>query len=210
MKTKKKNFNQNINLGYLDKLNNLISENVCAFEKRKKIIQIDKRRYKYQYYNQLYTCLTRVRETSCYLQNFVFKQDNNHKEAFDFYEFITCISIVYGCTETIFLIFGLNISESLSGKIAFRKSNKTKENDIQFFKFIRSASTAHPSETTRHMKFTDKKFYTYPYAVWASVWPSDFLSKDNRDADIILKMYALKVYKKDLEYGLYISEFYCF
>ena len=162
MKQKVKTFDKSINLAYLEKFNNIIANNVCFSKKtiNKRIDKTSKNNYRYQYFNQLCTCIIRIRETSEYLQDFDFKQDNNHRQAFDFYEFINCLWIIYGCTETVFTIFNQDITKCINNKKSFKKSNKTNADDIKFFKFIRSASAAHPSETTRHQKISHKKIET--------------------------------------------------
>ena len=212
MKEKFKTFNKGINLAYLEKFNNVIANNVCFSKKtiNKRIDKTSKNNYRYQYFNQLCTCIIRIRETSRYLQDFVFKQDNNHRQAFDFYEFINCIWIVFGCAETVFSIFNLTLNSFITGKKAFKKSNRTNTDDIKFFKFIRSASTAHPSETTRHQKISHKKIETYPYALWASASFSLLLPDADPNADIELLSWGPKTDGRYKRYYLYISEFYKF
>lgn len=92
MKDKAKAFDKSINLAYLEKFNDVIANNACFCKKtiNKRIDKSGKNNYRYQYFNQLCTCIIRIRETSDYLQDFEFKQDNNHRQAFDFYEFINC------------------------------------------------------------------------------------------------------------------------
>ena len=212
MNKKTKTFDKNINLTYLESFNEIITSNACFYKKtvNKKIDKNSKNSYRYQYFNQLCTCIIRIRETSGYLQDFDFKQDNNHRQAFDFYEFINCIWIIYGCVETVFSIFNLDITKYLTSKTSFRKSNRTNADDIRFFKFVRSASTAHPSETTRHQKISHKKIETYPYALWTSSSFSFLLSDSDPNADIELLSWGPKTDGKYKRYYLYISEFYKF
>lgn len=207
-----KTFKKDINLTFLEKFNDILSNNACFAKKtiKKNLDKSGKNNYRYQYFNQLCTCIIRIRETSEYLQDFDFKQDNNHRQAFDFYEFINCIWIIYGCAETIFSIFNLDISKYINGKNAFKKSNRTHTDDIKFFKFIRSASTAHPSETTRYQKISHKKIETYPYALWKSSSFSFLLPDNDPNADIELLSWGPKTDSYYKRYYLYISEFYKF
>ena len=69
----------------------------------------------------------------------------------------------------LFNIFGLNLKEHYTIKKTFKISNRTRNSDIAFFKFIRSASSMHPAETTKHNKVTKHKFEVYPYATWCKI-----------------------------------------
>ena len=83
---------------YLEQLIKLISNSDVHFKsKKKKVINktsIGTVSAYYQYYNGTAASIIRMRETSKYLENFKFIKDNDFKQAFDFYEFINCISIV--------------------------------------------------------------------------------------------------------------------
>lgn len=208
-KASKKKFNQKIDCSYLDSFNDIINSSDCFC---RKIINknIDKKAYRYQYYNQLCTCMIRIRETSIYLENFEFKQDNDFRQAFDFYEFMNCLWIVYGCTDDLFSVFGLELSKYISGTHCFEKSNLTKSDDIKFFKFIRSAASAHPSETTRFNKITNHKLEVYPYALWRANSISYIFTNEGGDSDIELLSWASTTKCKYKRYYLYIDEFYLF
>lgn len=120
---------------------------------------------------------------------FDFKRENTCGQAFDFYEFINCSSIIEGCIETLFDIFGEKYSNYLH-KNVFVISNKTNKCDLDFFKFIRSASTMHSTETTRHMGITKSKFEVFPYVIWVQEnYKSLFL---NRPQNCDLEMLAWK------------------
>lgn len=62
-------------LSSIEALNKIISSNNC-FLKKKRIIEKNKKSkgYTYQYYNQLCTCIIRIRETSEYLEKFSLKE----------------------------------------------------------------------------------------------------------------------------------------
>lgn len=200
----------NLNLDHLESLNEIISDNEVF---RHKITMRKGRRGEkvyYQIYNQLCACIVRIRETSRYLSDFHFKKSNTCGQAFDFYEFVNCISIILGCIENLFGIFNVQLFDYYKTKKVFFKSNKTKQNDIKFFKFIRSASAVHPSETTNYNKITKLKFEVYPYALWAGQL-SAFLS-DNvpQDFDIELIGWNSRTKCFNSHYYLYINEFYDF
>lgn len=199
-----------LDLAQLEVLNNLISENEVF--KHKVIIKKGKQgkcRY-YQIYNQLCACIVRIRETCQYLIQFNFKKENVCGQAFDFYEFVNCISIILGCIENLFGVFNVQCSDNYKTKKIFYKSNKTKQSDVNFFKFIRSASAVHPSETTKYNKITKLKFEVYPYALWADKCADFFLEDVPKDYDIDLVGWNCKAKCLNNHYYLYISEFYDF
>lgn len=208
MKENKK-FNQNINCSQLCEFRELINSNDCFCRKviKKKL---DNRTYRYQYYNQLCACMHRIYDTSIYLENFKFKQDNSYGEAFDFYEFLNCLWIIYGCTEDMFSIFGLKLEDYLKEINCFKNSNTTNSEDVKFFKFIRSAASAHPSETTRYSKITKHKMEVYPYALWRASSISKLLSNDEKKSDIELLSWSSTTKCNYKKYYIYVNEFYQF
>lgn len=198
-------------LSSIEALNEIISSNNC-FQKEKKSIEKNKKSkgYTYQYYNQLCTCIIRIRETSQYLEKFSFRRENDFGQAFDFYEFINCVSIIEGCIEVLFKIFGLDLKKHYPIKKAFKISNRTRNSDIAFFKFIRSAASMHPAETTSHNKITKHKFEVYPYAIWCNSIVDIFNEKKPKDADIELLSWNCKTNGNYKRYYLVINEFYGF
>lgn len=198
-------------LTYLEELSGIISSNDC-FQKRKKKTQKTKKSkgFTYQYYNQLCACILRIRETYRYLDEFEFRKENNCGQAFDFYEFINCAAIIESCIKVLFGIFGKEVKDFYPSKKAFEISNRTKNSDLAFFSFIRSASSMHPAETTAHNKITKHKFEVYPYAIWINKNIS-FLKEDiPSDAEIELLSWNCKTNGKYRYYYLVISEFYSF
>lgn len=195
-------------LSNIETLSKIISTNNC-FQKKKKIIEKSKKStaYTYQYYNQLCTCIIRIRETSQYLENFSFRKKTDFGQAFDFYEFINCVSIIEGCIEVLFKIFGLDLKEYYPIKKALKLSNRTKNSDIAFFKFIRSAASMHPAETTRHNKITKHKFEVYPYAIWCNPIIDTFNKDKPQEADIELLSWNCKTKGNYKRYYLVINEF---
>ncbi len=164
----------------------------------------------YHIYNQLSACFVRIRETCHYLSDFHFRKSNICGQAFDFYEFVNCISIILGCVENLFGVFNVQLNDYYKSKKVFFKSNKTKQNDIKFFKFIRSASAVHPSETTNYNKITKLKFEVYPYALWAGHLSMFLLDNIPQDFDIELIGWNSRTNSYNNYYYLYINEFYDF
>lgn len=204
-------FNQNINLSFLEIISDLISDNYDAFAHAYTFKKIkDKRKCRFEYYNLLCTCILRIRETSKYLTNYAFRQENVYGQAFDFYEFVNCLSIIYSCSETLLSIFNICLKDNFKGKQYFTKSNRTRESDYKFFKFIRSAAVAHPDDTTNYPKISKRNNETYPYAVWTSK-VFDFLKTEReKDSDISLLSWASSERSQYKRYYLYVDEFFAF
>ena len=197
------------NTRFLVELNDIINSNVDCFSKKKKKVKSNRNNkgYTYQYYNQLCASIIRVRETINYLEQFEFKGVNTCGQAFDFYEYINCVSIIEGCLESIFKIFDLKLNTYYNQKKVFKISNMTGSSDIDFFKFIRSASSMHPSETTCHNRITKHKFEVYPYAIWCDAMTELFFKEKKKGANIELLSWNCKsngIYKR---YFLSTNEF---
>lgn len=201
-----------LNLTYLEELNEIISSNDCFLKKKKKVAKTKKTEgYTYQFYNQLCACILRIRETSRYLDNdFKFRKENNSGQAFDFYEFINCTAIIKGSVEVLFKIFGLDYKKHYPSNKAFSISNKTKNSDISFFNFIRSAASMHPTETTSHNKITKHKFEVYPYAIWINRTISLLKGDVPSEADMELVGWDCKTKGNYKYYYLVTSEFSIF
>lgn len=202
----KKLFNQTIDCSKLNEFNEIINSNelFCRKTINKKI---NNKNYRYQYFNQLCTCIIRIIETSDYLERFEFSQDNSFGQAFDFYEFMNCLWIIYECSENLFAIFGLKLENYINSIHCFVKSDPLKFKDIIFFKFIRSATSAHPSETTRYSNITNRKLEVYPYALWRK---SSIFSNEGGDSDIELLGWSSSTKCRYKRYYLHIEEFYHF
>lgn len=204
---------KNKNVIHLDSLesfsvltsNDLFSKRYFLVENKK-----TKKKKKVQPYNQIATCVVRIKETSEYINSLELKRQNTFGEAFNFYEFINCLSIVFGCVETLFELFNLKIEDEYGNKRAFVKScGKRKIKDISFFKFVRSASSVHPQSTTRYAKITKVRNEYYPYATWHG--DEDVLFNDApKDFDIKLTSWSSKPECFSKHYYLFLDEFYGF
>lgn len=164
----------------------------------------------YNPYNQVCTCIIRVRETAWYINTLSLKKENQCGEAFNFYEFINCCSIIFECVNMLFFLFDKKLSDSYKNNRFFIKSNKKKNvNDFDFFKFVRSATSVHPENTDRYSEITTLKHEFYPYAVWNN--DKSFLNKnDLTDFDIGLISWNSKPSCYNKNYYLYIDEFFNF
>ena len=179
----------------------------------KKVVVKDKKNKPIGFYlsdNLISVCILRIRETSQYLNQFQFRKKNEFGEAFDFYEMINCISIIKECVYSLFEHFGLPLKKEREGKKIFTKSNKKKTNDFVFFSFIRSASSVHPQDTTRHSRNLTYKHEFFPYAYWKEDG-LDILDKDAPDDyDINLISWNSNPNCGRHPYYLYLNEFFEF
>lgn len=168
----------------------------------------NKKKKKIQAFNLIATCIIRIRETSEYLNALDLKKENLYREAFSFYEFINCISIIYGCTESLFSCFGLDIKKEYGNKRVFKKSNGKKTiDDIKFFRFIRSASSVHPQETTNFNKVISSEREYFPYAVWRNEIDVVLFKEEPKDYDVRLVSWNSKPDCYSRHYYLVSDEF---
>lgn len=209
-KKEKKTFCQEINLSSLEEISSLVSDNYDAFAHAYTFRDKTKKRHKFEYYNLLCTCILRIRETSNYVIGYSFKQENVCGQAFDFYEFVSCLSIIFSCVESLLDLFNFKLKEDFKNKQYFIKSNRTKESDYKFFKFVRSAAVAHPDNTTKYPKIAKRTNEIYPYAVWTCEVFDLLRTEKDKDSDISLLSWASSERSKYKRYYLYVDEFFAF
>ena len=111
------------------------------------------------------------------------------------------------CLESLFEIIGnVELKNVMKDKSIFIVSNKSNKSDMTFFKFIRSASAVHPSETTNYNKITKHKFEVYPYAIWCD--QKEFLGdKKPEGTNIELLSWNCKTNCRYKRYYLKVEEF---
>ncbi len=202
--------NQRFNLTYLEELNENIRDNECfQYTERTKTNKKNEKLYTYQYMNQLFTCVIRIRETVEYLDKFKFRKNGEERQAFDFYEFINCISIIEGCIKILFEVLSPNQKNYYpENERVFKASNKTTSNDHDFFSFVRSASSVHPAETDRHKKTIGKNVEFYPYCEWLDPNCLGPLGEVPEGSDIVMRGWGCKTKQATTYYYLSTDEFY--
>ena len=72
-------------------------------------------------HNQVATCLIRTRETVKYINSLELKRENQFGQAFNFYEFVNCCSIVFECINSLFDIFNKDLKEIYGKEKVFIK-----------------------------------------------------------------------------------------
>lgn len=200
-------------LDNLERFREVISNELFIYKKIKKKTKQGKkeRTLIYQPYNQMITCIIRIRETSQYINELVLRKENSCGEAFDFYELINCISIIQGCVNSLFDCLSMNLDKEYGSTKIFTKSNSKNVGDIKFFKFIRSATSVHPEETTRYNKITTVEHEFYPYATWGvSPIILPFMKDAPKGFDIVICSWNSRPSCRNKHYYLYLEEFYEF
>ena len=208
-------YNANLNKKYLDKFHELINSDDIFYRKRRYSEYSKSKKRNIQRnvnaYNLICVCVLRISETVDYLNDFDFKKDNRYKEAFDFYEFVNLISLIFECENTLFNCFGQKLKTFYKDKKSFIKSNPSKKDDITFFKFVRSASSVHPDNTTNYRRITKTTHEFYPYAMWNIEGTYFNLKKGTpKDFDIALNSWNSNLNCFNKYYILYVKEFYDF
>ncbi len=172
----------------------------------------NKKKHKRVYFvwNQLCTSVARARNTADYLNAHVLLPRNFRGEAFNFYEFLDCSSIIYECVSKIFVDFGMSLSHEYGKEKVFKKSNRGRAPDIKFFKFVRSACAVHPESTNQFTDVVKRQHEFYPCASWNDGSICNWEKTVKKDCDIVLSGWNSlpSCFYKD--YCLYLDEFYAF
>lgn len=197
-----------IDLASLEKFNDLIRKEPFTFKTI--TIEKNKKKIKYQYFNLLATCVVRIRETTQYINQKELIRKNVCGQAFDFYELICLSSIIVDCVEKIFFCFNHKNISNFPKRSIFKMSNKTKMDDLKFFKFIRSATAVHPANTDRYRKYTKNLNEFYPYVYWIGDIHYFIFKNLTKDYDITLKKRNSRTMSIGGHYLLKTSEFYEF
>ena len=199
-----------IDLKSLEEFSDLSRSDLFSLKKLVSYNKKEKKRKIYSSSNLISVCIIRIRETSQYLNQLEFRRVNEFGEAFDFYEMINCISIIKGCVDSLFRCFSLSLKEEYENAKIFFKSNKKKTSDLDFFEFVRSASSVHPQNTTHHSNNLTYEHEFFPYAVWKNE-SLDILDKNAPiDYDVKLVSWNSNPNCGSHPYYLYLNEFFEF
>ncbi len=186
-----------------------------AIMKLKRVyVETDKKKKKhkrvYYVWNQLCTSMARARNTADYLNELVLTPRNFCGEAFNFYEFLDCSSIIFECVAKIFEDFGVKLSQAYDKEKVFRKSNPGRAPDIKFFRFVRSACAVHPESTNQFIEVVKRQHEFYPYAAWNDGSIREWEKTVKKDCDIVLSGWNSLPSCFYKNYCLYLDEFYTF
>lgn len=130
--------------------------------------------------------------------------------AFDFFEFIEQAGVLVECIDEAFKIYECtsqthhNIfkSKKINSNVPIDKTIEELDND--YFQYIRSLSTIHPSKTNRHKIFQNAKFEVSPYVIWNN----GVLSIDNSRADLIIVTYNNELSSSLINKAIIVSEIF--
>lgn len=130
-------------------------------------------------WNSICAIMDRIDDIVIYLNE---KELNNGKWnrcAFDFFEFISQAAVLVECIDELFKIYEIRLPKHrmiFKSKIinkeylleAQKSNRRIKNDDSDYFNYIRSLSSVHPSKTDRHKIYQEADFEVSPYVVWKS------------------------------------------
>lgn len=128
-------------------------------------------------WNSICAIMDRIDDIVVYLNQKELDNGSWNRCAFDFFEFIEQAGVLVECIDELYKIYDIEQPKYnliFKNKIInykylseAKKKNKTiKIGDSDYFKYIRSLSTIHPSKTDRHKEFQNADFEVSPYVVW--------------------------------------------
>lgn len=128
-------------------------------------------------WNIICAVMDRIDDLVYYLNNKELKKDFNN--AFDFIEFINASSVLIDCIDRIGKVYGTKFNELSTNIFKEKYINEDirdcykkegildeKENDTQYFKYLRSLSSVHPVKTNNHQIYMSDDLEVSPYVVW--------------------------------------------
>ena len=130
--------------------------------------------------------------------------------AFDFFEFIEQAGVLVSCIDDAFEIYDVKHPKH---NIIFKSKKinpniKTKKDeyklDDEYFKYIRSLSSVHPSDTSHHKEFQEAFFEVSPYVVWNH----GTFTLNNKDCDLVLVTYNNETPEFLTNKGIIITEIF--
>ena len=129
----------------------------------------------------------RIADITKYLNNLMLNE-NNYGNAFDFLNFLNHSAVLIDCIYTLLNVINLNIESIKDPSSIFKKDIiinegcEDKHKDDNYFKYLRSLSSVHPIETSRHKVYQKYDFEVSPFIVWHSKLP-------HYNGDLILIIY---------------------
>lgn len=149
-------------------------------------------------WNTICSILDRIDDLVIYLNSLELNCGKYNHCAFDFFEFINASGVLIECIETLAKIYKVNFNNQKTNifrnkyineevRKVYLKENKLhdKENDYQYFKYLRSLSSIHPVETNRHLIYMSDDLEVSPYAVW-----SDGFIHDKSKGELTILAYS--------------------
>lgn len=158
-------------------------------------------------WDRICSIMDRIEDTINYVNSMKLGKQNG-RSAFDFYEFITCSSVLIDCIRKIGYIFNIEPSifeEIESSQAIFGNKYGTNGTDQKFFEYVRSLCVLHPSCTNRQKEYLcGSKFHCCPYVIWSEKMP--ILDK-NDGRDLTAYIYTSKKDGHTIRLPLYVNQF---
>lgn len=159
-------------------------------------------------WNTICSIMDRIDDLVLYLNQKELNTGKWNRCAFDFFEFIQQAGVLVNCIDDAFEIYNVKPqkhntifkSKKINPNI---KTNKNEcELDDEYFKYIRSLSSVHPSDTDRHKVFQEADFEVSPYVIWGG----GIISLGNAKGDLIIVTYNNETAEYLTNKNIYMSE----
>ena len=122
-------------------------------------------------YDTILVALSRIEDTLQYINTLELgKKKENQRSAFDFFDFLNNMYVVVHCIRALAVIFGLDeqVQEIEKSTECFQeKGIDGSGSDNDFFEYVRSLASVHPTDTTMHPAYHGPgKVHCSPFVVW--------------------------------------------
>ena len=169
-------------------------------------------------WNSICAIMDRISDIVIYLNEKELNTGKWQRCAFDFFEFIEQAGVLIECIDELYAIYDIPV---LNHKTIFKhktinsefiqkakkRNDRIKDSDEDYFQYIRSLSSVHPSKTDRHKAFQNAKFEVSPYVVWNN----GFFALDPKcKGEIVLVTYNNDTNELLTNKNLYINELFNF
>lgn len=161
-------------------------------------------------WNSICSIMDRIDDLVYYLNQKELNNGTWNRCAFDFFEFIQQAGVLISCIDDAFKIYNVkqknhNVifkSKKINPKIQTSKDDC--ELDDDYFQYIRSLSSVHPSSTDRHRVFQEADFEVSPYVIWGG----GIISLTDAKGDLIIVTYNNETEDFLTNKSIYISEIF--
>ena len=163
-------------------------------------------------WDRMCAIMDRLEDTIEYVNGMELGKCRSSRSAFDFYEFINCLYVIIDCIKTMDTMFDTKKEEIYkieNTQDCFGNVMEANGTDKQFFDYIRSLSTVHPTNTTgngshKHPYMKNDAIHCCPFVLWMNSPASPFYN-DGRDLSV--RIYKAKKDEKFIDLPLWIGQF---
>lgn len=161
-------------------------------------------------WNSICSIMDRIDDLVGYLNQKEINTGKWRNCAFDFFELIEQAGVLISCINDAFKIYNIKYpnhntifkSKKMNPNIKTTKSSC--ELDDEYFMYIRSLSSVHPSDTSHHKEFQEANFEVSPYVVWNQ----GIFALNNKDCDLVLVTYNNETPEFLTNKGIVINEIF--